>query len=247
MKRHIGILAVGCAMGLGLSGCETLDTAGIGSSMLNLIGAGDGAGSELALSTIVDGLKEALEVGTQNTVDQVSAKGGYSESSTIRIPMPERLEAMASALRKLGLGSSVDTFEERMNQAAEMAASEAVPVFADAIMSMSFDDAREILNGGDTAATDYFRDATSASLKKRYSPIVTEQMEKVQAVSLYKDLVGRYNDIPLVPLIDYSIEDYVTEQALDGLFTVLAREEEKIRENPAARTTELLKTVFGRD
>ena len=245
MKKNLGKLVIGCAMMLGLCGCETFDSAMIGDSVLTLIGS-DSSGAELTLDTVVAGLKEALEVGTENAVDQVSDSGGYSANSLIRIPMPEQLEGMASALRKIGLDSSVDAFEERMNRAAELAADEAIPVFADAITSMTFADARGILDGGDTAATDYFRDKTSAELASRYAPIVADEMETVQAVSLYNDLVGRYNKIPLVPKVECNIEDYVTEKALDGLFTVLAQEEEKIRENPAARTTELLKTVFGK-
>jgi hypothetical protein len=245
MRKHLGMLLTGCVITLGLCGCETFDSAAIGNSVLTLIGS-DAGGAELTLDTVVAGLKEALEVGTQNTVEQVSSAGGYSESSLIRIPMPEQLEGMASALRKIGLDSSVDAFEERMNRAAELAAAEAVPVFADAITSMTFADARGILDGGDSAATDYFRGKTADELASRYAPIVADQMETVKAVSLYNDLVGRYNQIPLVPKVECNIEDYVTEKALDGLFTVLAQEEEKIRENPAARTTELLKTVFGR-
>ena len=132
-----------------------------------------------------------------------------------------------------------------MNRAAETAAAEATPVFIDAVKSMSFADAKDILKGNDTAATDYFRDATRKELTGRYQPIVRKAMDSVGAVQAFEDLQSRYNDLPFTPDLNYQIEDYVVEQALDGLFNVLASEEKKIRENPAARTTELLRRVFG--
>ena len=204
-----------------------------------------GAGEALSLDKIVAGLKQALEVGTRNTVASTSKAGGYAKNPLIRIPMPEKLQKMGSALRGVGMGEYVDKFEAKMNQSAELAAREAAPVFFDAIKDMSFADAKAILQGEPTAATDYFRGKTSATLKARYQPIVTEQMESLGTVKLYNDLETKYNKIPFVPKTTMSAEDYVTDQALNGLFTVLAQEERKIRENPAARTTELLRSVFG--
>ena len=224
------------------AGCETLNTAGISQVLGTATQRGQGG---LSTDTIVAGLKEALRVGTQNTVAQTSRDGGYSNNPLIRIPLPERLETMAGALRKIGLGGQVDKFEARMNAAAERAATEAAPVFINAIKDMTFADARRILGGDKTAATDYFRDKTHTELARRYTPIVRGRMEQLGVVQVFEDLQNRYNQLPLVSDIDYQIEDYVVEEALDGLFTVLAQEEQQIRENPAARTTELLRRVFG--
>ena len=242
------ILIGHCAAGLSLialawlvAGCGSIDGASL-SRAWNTLNNRDGA---MNTETIVAGLKEALRVGTQNTVKQTSREGGYSDDPEIRITVPDKLQAMADALRKIGLGGQVDKFEARMNRAAETAAAEATPVFIDAVKSMSFADAKDILKGNDTAATDYFRDATRKELTGRYQPIVRKAMDSVGAVQAFEDLKSRYNDLPFTPDLNYQIEDYVVEQALDGLFNVLASEEKKIRENPAARTTELLRRVFG--
>jgi len=238
MKR-IHVLA-GAALGVLLitSGCETLQLVEEVSNLL-------GARQELTMDTIIGGLKEALVVGTRNTVAQTGKKGGYTDNSLIHIPLPQKLQKFGSTLRAVGLGTQVDQFEQTMNEAAENAARTAAPVFVDAIKQMSFTDAKAILNGGNTAATDYFRQRTSGALRTRYSSVVSKHMNSLGAVRKYNDLVSRYNMIPLVPKATFDPEAYVTDQALDGLFTVLATEEQKIRENPAARTTALLRQVFG--
>jgi hypothetical protein len=240
MKISRGFLAmlvtVGLSAGLAamFSGCETL-------SALSGLQAGG-----LTTEKIVAGLREALRVGTDQTVARTSRAGGYAKNPLIRIPTPEALQEMASTLRRIGLGSQVDEFESRMNLAAEQAATEAGGVFLDAIGKMTFADAKGILDGGDTAATEFFRTQTSATLRARYQPIIAANMEKVGAVGLYNDLVGRYNRITLVPKVEANIEGYVADKALAGLFTVLGEEEKKIRRDPAARTTELLRQVFGK-
>lgn len=235
-----------CALALGVSccffvGCETLNTAGI-SKVLSSAGSG---ANGLSSNTIVAGLKEALQVGTRNAVEQTASEGGYLNNEAIRIPIPEKLQKMASGLRKIGLGGRVDQFETKMNRAAEQAAAKAAPVFLDAIKEMSFAEARDILQGHDTAATEYFRGATEKELTRRYQPIVSQAMNSVGAVRLFEDLQTRYNKLPLVPEMNYQVEDYVVNEALNGLFHVLANEEQKIRANPAARTTDLLRRVFG--
>ncbi len=229
MAMLLGMIGAGVL----LVGCETL------TALANL--QGDGLTSE----KIVAGLREALRVGTGQAVTRTSQAGGYAKNPLIRIVTPEALQDMASTLRRLGLGSQVDEFEGRMNLAAEQAAREAGGVFLEAIRTMTFADAKAILDGGDTAATDFFRRQTSETLRARYRPIIATHMEKVGAVSLYNDLAGRYNRIPLVPKVEANIEDYVAERALAGLFTVLGEEETKIRRDPVARTTELLRQVFG--
>ena len=148
-------------------------------------------------------------------------------------------------MRKVGLGAQVDELELAMNRAAERAAIEAAPVFVRAIQEIRFDDARAILGGGARAATDYFQRRTSQELERRFQPIVRVSMEQVGLVRLYEGLIGRLNAFPMIPKPRMSLDEYVTERSLAGLFTVLAQEEARIRSDPAARTTQLLRTVFG--
>lgn len=236
MRRLLAALALAAA----LSGCETLDS-GTASSILNAMQGG----TPLSMETIVAGLKEALEVGTNRTVAQVSQTGGYAQVPELRIPLPPQLQGMAATMRKVGLGGQVDLFEAKMNEAAEKAALQAAPVFVDAIKQMSFDDARRILDGGDHAATDYFQGKTMDRLSTLYAPVVSQKLQEVGAVRVYDDMMARYRLIPLVPKPEFEPSQYVTDEALTGLFSVLADQEKQIRDNPAARTTELLKQVFG--
>jgi hypothetical protein len=207
---------------------------------------GVGRGEPLSLETVVAGLREALEVGTGSAVKTVSRRGGYFQNAAIRIPMPAELEKPAATLRGIGLGSQVDAFEAKMNEAAEEAAKQAAPVFVGAIRQMTFDDARKILDGGDTAATDYFRGKTTEPLKGLYRPKVRGEMEKVGAVKAYNEMMKDYLKLPLVPKPKLDLDEYVTDRALAGLFDTVAGEERKIRRDPAARTTELLRKVFAK-
>ena len=224
---------------LAFCGCETLKNAG---GLLGGILPGDGS---LSVDTIVAGLKEALKVGTDRTVTQLSRDGGYAGNARIRIPVPAELEKVTGVMRRVGFGSMVDSFEQKMNLAAEQAAGKAAPVFWDALVSMSFDDAKNILQGGDTAATDYFKGKTQDRLRELYAPIVAEHLNSVGAVRAYNELMDRYAAIPLAKKPEFRVENYTTQKALDGLFTVLADEEARIRKGPAARTTALLQRVFG--
>ena len=222
----VGLLAGGCSSD--------------GGSLLDVFGKG-----ALDTETIVAGLKQALEVGTNNAVKTTSRTGGYWDNVAIRIPMPEKLKSVASTLRKVGLGGQVDAFERKMNDAAESAAAHATPIFVNAIKDMTFADAKGILSGGNTAATDYFRDKTSEGLTSLYLPIVKSRMRELGVMKAYDDLLARYLRVPFAPKPTVSIEQYVTDKGLAGLFNVLGKEERLIRESPAARTTELLKRVFG--
>jgi len=196
-------------------------------------------------ATIVAGLKQALEVGTERTVQSTSSRDGYQANPLIRIPLPEELESAASGLRAVGFGKQVDDLELSMNRAAERAAGEATAVFVDAIVKMSFEDARGILTGGENAATQYFETNTRGELGTRFQPIVEESMRQVGLVRLYENVVAQIGALPLVSAPRLDFDDYVTQRALDGLFTVLGQEEVRIREDPAARTTELLQKVFS--
>ena len=219
-----------------LSGCAAEKTLG------GILGGGGGPLDE---GTVAAGLKEALRVGTDRTVSATSALNGFLGNELIRIAMPEQLESMAGALRTIGLGGQVDEMETAMNRAAELAAGEATDVFVSAITKMTIADAFGILNGGDRAATDYFQEKTTEELSARFRPIVSEKMDEVGLARLYGDLSEQYNALPFVTTPAVDLTDYVTERALGGLFTVLAQEEKKIRDDPAKRTTALLQRVFG--
>jgi len=204
------------------------------------------AQGELSDGTIVDGLKEALSVATHNSVGQVSRMDGYFGNPDIKILFPERIRKVADTLRRIGFKKDVDDFVLSMNRAAEDAAPEARDIFIDAIKQMTFEDARGILNGGDTAATEYFKRKTSQRLFEAFEPRVSESMNKVGVTRSYKNLTHRYSSLPFTNSEDYDLDRYVTEKSLDGLFYVLGQEEKKIRTDPAARVTDLLKKVFGR-
>jgi hypothetical protein len=198
-----------------------------------------------SLSKIIAGLKEALSIGTGNAVLDVSHVGGYFKNQAIKILLPQEIKKTGEMLRKFGFGKVVDDFEHSMNTAAEQAAPKAKAIFIDAITQMTFDDARRILNGPDTAATDYLRAKTSMAIAGLFRPIITDNMNKVGVTRLYKQMVEPLKMLPIASPVPVDIDGYVTEKALHGLFTMVAEEEKKIRRNPAARVTDLLKDVFG--
>lgn len=212
--------------------------------ILSSLGAPSGSVG-LDESTVAAGLRQALEVGSSRASELASSNDGFLANDQIRIPLPEKLQGVADTLRTVGLGSQVDLFEVKMNRAAEAAASEAKPVFVSAVKGMTLTDAMGILRGSDTAATDYFRSKTSMTLQQKFKPVVRSKMEEVGVYGLYNQLISSYNSIPFVTKTSFDLEDYLTTKTQDGLFSLLADEEEKIRNNPAARTTELLKQVFS--
>lgn len=195
---------------------------------------------------IISGLKEALSIGTENTVNLTGNTDGFLKNEAIKILLPEKLQSMDKALRLAGFGSRVDEFVVSMNRAAEQAAPLAKPIFTEAVTNMSFDDARKILNGGNTAATDYFKGKTRDQLATAFKPEVEKTMNQVGVTTQYKQLVGQYTTLPFVKGPAFDVDDYVVGKSLDGLFYTLAQEEQKIRTNPAARVTDLLKEVFGK-
>lgn len=196
-------------------------------------------------TTVVAGLKEALTVSAERGVDRVSVLDGFLGNALIRITMPREFHDVARALRSAGFNRQVDEFEVTMNRAAERAAAQAKGVFWDAISRMTIADAFAILRGQDDAATRYFRAETETELRRRFDPIIKEKMEEVGLYRIYQELGGYYERIPFVTRPALDLDDYVTDRALNGLFTVLAQEEKRIREEPRARSTELLRRVFG--
>jgi hypothetical protein len=220
-------------------------------------------GSGLPTSDIASGIKEALAKGTTNAINSLGHEGGFSNNASVRIPLPGKLEQAAKLARKLGQGAQVDAFELSLNRAAEKAVPQVADIFGNAIRSMTLDDARGILTGGDHAATDFFRRVAGAALTARIHPIVASATESVGVTQKYKAFtassgggamgglggaLGKFGggkskgDGGGSPL---DLDNYVTAKTLDGLFAMIGQEEQSIRQNPAARSTDLLKKVFG--
>ena len=199
----------------------------------------------LDTQTLIEGLKQALEVGTQRAVDEVSKTDGYFGNPKIKVPMPENVNTATQLLRKFGMESLVDDFELSMNRAAEKAAPQATEYFLNALKAMTIEDAKKIYEGNDDAATLYFRDKTSDDIEKAFKPVIRESMEQVGVTRYYKQLVNEASQYPLVGDMDLDLENHVTDKAMDGLFLMLAEEEKRIRKDPVARSTDLLKQVFG--
>jgi hypothetical protein len=202
--------------------------------------------SGLTDAKVASGLKEALQVGTQSAVNLTGRTDGFFQNQALKILMPEKLRTLETGLRAIGYGPKLDEFVLSMNRAAERAAPSAQQIFWDAIGAMTFDDAQKILKGGDTAATEYFRGKTSDRLASAFRPIVEQATNEVGVTRQYKELVGRYQAIPFAKSESLDVDGYVVGKALDGLFLVLGEEEKKIRTNPTARVTDLLKEVFGK-
>ena len=191
------------------------------------------------------GIREALTKGTGKSVDILSVADGYFGNPEIKIPFPEDARLVESRLRSMGLGKKVDEAILSINRAAENAAVEAKPIFVNAITGMSIQDAIGIVKGANNAATEYLRRTTSTDLRAEFKPVIKKSLDKVQATKYWGDVINTYNMIPLVQKINPDLADYVTGKAIDGLFIMIAKEELKIRKDPLARTSELLKKVFG--
>jgi hypothetical protein len=203
-------------------------------------------GKALSQEDIIQGLREALEIGTANAVKTVSAIDGYYKNPKIKIPLPENIQKVKKLLTKAGLGSQVKAFELSMNRAAERAAPQAKTIFWNAIKQIRFSDAKQILNGADNEATLYFKDKTFNQLEKTFRPITGKAMTEVGVTRHYQKLNNQMGKIPFLDSLSFDLDQYVTEKALDGLFLILAEEEKKIRQDPAARVTDILQKVFGK-
>jgi uncharacterized protein DUF4197 len=201
--------------------------------------------SELTTSEVAKGLKEALIKGAEYSTDIASKTDGYFKNPAIKIPFPPEIQKIETKLRQIGLNKLVDDFILSMNRGAEKAAAEATPIFVNAITNMTIEDAWAILKGDDDAATKYLQKTTGGQLKTKFKPIIRQSLESVNATKYYADITNTYNKIPLVTPLETDLSEYVNNLAIDGLFSLVAKEELAIRKNPIARTSELLKKVFG--
>jgi len=193
---------------------------------------------------IVAGLKQALTIGTQNSTNKLSAVDGFFADAAVKILMPPEAQDVEKTLRRFGLGSLVDKTVLSLNRAAEDAAKSATPIFVDAIKHMTISDALGILRGGDFAATNYFKEKTTASLTTAFKPVISKSLNKVDATKYWSDVFTAYNRFA-TKKVETDLTAYVTQKAIDGIFYEVGLEEQKIRKDPAARVTDLLKQVFG--
>jgi hypothetical protein len=193
---------------------------------------------------IASGLKEALSQGITKGVSNASAVDGFLKNPLLKIPFPPDIKMVEDQLRRVGLGGEVDRFVTSMNRGAESAAKEALPIFLNSIKNISMTDAIGLLKGGDNAATNFLKNTTQEALVTAFKPKMQESLGKVEATKYYGQIMGKYNRLPFVQKVNPDLNDYATRKAIDGLFVLVAQEEKNIRANPAARATELLKSVF---
>lgn len=233
------LLLIGLAL-LALAGCSEKD-------LRQAIEIIDSSVEEAPLtrSEVVAALKDSLSRGISKGALIASSKNGYYGNPELRIPFPAEVGEVDEALRKIGLGKEVDRFVRQLNRSAELAAAKARPIFIKSIGAMTIRDAFDILNGEADAATRYLMRTSGDELRAQFRPIVSDKLGETSATRYYGDIVKRYNQLPFVSKVDPDLESYATDKAIEGLFLLIAEEEANIRANPAARTTQLLRRVFG--
>lgn len=241
--KKVSLLLALCVLGFGDTDAQLNKWVKKGKDAINNNTTSSGSVSN---SEIVAGLKQALEIGSQNAGNQLSAVNGYFGNQLIKILMPPEAAKVESTLRSIGMGAEVDKAIVAMNRAAEDAATKAAPIFIDAIKGMSIQDGVGILRGGNGAATSYLRDRTTQQLTNAFRPVINASLAKVDATKYWSQVFTIYNKLPTTRnKVNPDLAGYVTERALNGLFVTVEQEENKIRQNPAARVTDLLKKVFG--
>ena len=237
------IILIVCAFAMTLSsGCAQKDLLNKAKGVLNNAGLKTSGFTEEEASNAI---KEALKKGTNSSVDNVSKLDGYYKNPDLKIPFPPDAKKAEDKLRAVGLGKECDKAIMSLNRAAETAAKEAAPIFIHAITKMTVTDAINIVKGNDNSATTYLNNKTSADLTALFKPIIKAALDKVEATKYWEPIISKYNMIPFVDKINPDLTDYTNQKALEGLFKMIAVEEKNIRSNPAARTTDLLKKVFG--
>jgi hypothetical protein len=235
-QNSIKLLAILLGISVFTYSCATLSS--VGNSVLN-------GGGGLTADEIGRGLKEALSVGTNNSATKAGALDGYLKNEAIKLLFPPEALKVEQKLRQLGLGDTCDKFVTALNRGAEDAAKSAAPIFLNAIKQMTITDALNILKGDKDAATQYLKRTSTAALISAFKPVIMSSLDKTNATKYYGDIANTYNKIPLVQKVNPDLSDYATNKAIDGIFTLVAQEEAKIREDPAARVSDLLKRVFG--
>ena len=194
---------------------------------------------------INNGLKQALQFGIDKEVSKLASEDGFFNNEMVRIGLPPELQKVDKTLRDVGLDALADEGLKVLNRAAEDAVSEAIPVFANAVQEITFADARNILLGEDNAATQYLNAKTEQELYTRFNPIISNSLDKVGATQVWSNIIQKYNSLPLTSRVNPDLPDYVTNEALDGVYLMIAKEEKDIRNSISARTTNLLQRVFA--
>lgn len=215
------------------------------STVLEQVNTATGTTPSLSNDEVIRGLREALTIGTNNSSSLTSKLDGFYKNPEIFIPFPEEAIKVKNTVEDLGMKKQVDEFVMTLNRAAETATKEAAPIFVDAIKQMTIADGFAILRGEDNAATNYLKEKTSSQLKIKFNPIVKNAIQKVEVTKYWNPVISTYNKVPFVEPMNPNLEDYITTKAMDGLFLMIAKEETKIRKDPFARVTDLLKKVFG--
>ncbi len=256
VKKHTGIwLMLGALFWLVLpvyagnswleKGSDTLKFFGLieekGSDTATNIASGAG----LSLDEIAAGLREALRVGSENVVQQLSATNGFNTDKSIHIPLPENLSMVKTALDKIGYSSLTDDLELKLNRAAEAATPQAKKLFLDAISAMGFEDVKAVYEGADDAATQYFKEKMSPDLALVMKPVIEDTLSQVGAVQAYDTMMDKYKALPFVPDVKSDLTFHVVDRGMDGIFHYMAQEEKAIRKDPVKRTTQLLQKVFN--
>ncbi|MBG26687.1 MULTISPECIES: DUF4197 domain-containing protein [Croceibacter] len=202
-------------------------------------------GYGLTQEQIGQGLKQALDKGIDQQVTKLTQQDGFYRNELVKIFLPEELQKVDKGLRDIGLGNLADEGIKLLNRAAEDAVSEATPIFIDAVKDITFTDAKNILLGPDNAATQYLSDKTTNALYAKFNPVISNSFSKVGADQIWENLITRYNQIPFTQNVNPDLTDYVTQEALKGVFTMIAVEENNIRDQVSSRTTDLLRRVFA--
>ncbi|HCU68050.1 MAG TPA: DUF4197 domain-containing protein [Desulfomicrobium sp.] len=246
LPAFLGLAAIGAILLLGSESARAQgDLLQKGLELVKPSGSSSSAGS-LTQGEMGDGLKEALRIGTETVVAQLGKTDGFNGDKAIHIPLPGQLATVQKALKAAGYSSLVDDLELKLNRAAEQATPKAKALFVDAIAAMTIQDAQKILSGPDDAATQYFRKSMGPGLATEMKPIVDATLAEAGAVQAYDAMMGQYKALPFMPDAKADLTDYVVEKGMDGIFHYVAKEEAAIRTDPAARTTDLLKKVFGK-
>jgi len=194
---------------------------------------------------IAQALREAINQGIEKQVNKLASMDGFFKNELVKILLPEELKKVDKTLRDVGLGNLADEGLRVINRAAEDAVDKSIPIFVDAVKGISFEDARQILLGADNAATTFLESSTSTKLYNKFNPVIEQSFKKVGADAIWKNIITKYNSLPLTTDVNPDLTDYTTKEALEGVYTMIAVEEKKIRTNISSRTTELLKKVFA--